>query len=105
VPEVCALRVLWCCISKWFVHDVSKRRDVISISILEDEATMKYGNVGHRSPIDAGSRAKITKTPTETQQKPKNLQIRVCPGVVSQCFVQPVASRIVDSIYIIRFRC
>ena len=62
-----------------------------------------FRNVGHQSPSDAASRARITVTPIEPQQKPKNLQI--CPGVVPQCFMQPVANRVVDSIYIIRFWC
>ena len=106
MSEVCALRVLWHCINVWLVDDVSKQRGgVISISILEDEATMMFRNVGHQSPSDAASRARITETPIEPQQKPINLQIRVCPGVVPQCFVQPVANRIVDNIYIIRFWC
>lgn len=87
------------------MHDVSKQRvSVISISILEDEATVMFRNVGHQSSSDAASRDRITETPIEPQQKPINLQIRVCPGVI-QCFVQPVAIRIVDNIYIIRFWC
>ena len=108
MSEICALRVLWRCISKWFVHDVSKQRGSvisISISILEVEATMMFRNVGHQSPSDAASRARITETLIEPQQKPKNLQIRVCPGVVPQCFMQPVAKRIVDSFSIIGSRC
>ena len=53
-----------------FMHDVSKQRgSVISISILEDEATMMFRNVGHQSPSDAASHARITETPIEPQQK------------------------------------
>ena len=91
---VCALRVLWRCISKWFLHDVSKQRgSVIFISILEVETTMMFRNVGRQSPNDAALRARITETPTEPQQKPKtcrSVSVRESFPSVS-CSQQPLA--------------
>lgn len=94
VSYVCALRVLWRCISKWFLHDVSKQRgSVIFISILEVETTMMFRNVGRQSPNDAALRARITETPTEPQQKPKtcrSVSVRESFPSVS-CSQQPLA--------------